>query len=69
MSKRGVVGRGPGSGKPIGVAEITKKRRHVPGAVGDGALGGSAKVADSQFYIMLRSRVRDSTASTPSSAR
>jgi cyclophilin family peptidyl-prolyl cis-trans isomerase len=45
-------GRG-GSGNPIGVAEITKKRRHVRGAVGMGH-GGSAKDADSQFYITLR---------------
>lgn len=46
-------GRG-GSGKPIGVAEITKKRTHVRGAVGMGH-SGSAKYADSQFYITLRS--------------
>jgi len=45
-------GRG-GSGKPIGVAEITKKRTNVRGAVGMGH-GGSAKDADSQFYITLR---------------
>jgi peptidyl-prolyl cis-trans isomerase B (cyclophilin B) len=42
-----------GSGKPIGVAEITKKRRHVKGAVGM-AHTGLAKDADSQFYITLR---------------
>lgn len=42
-----------GSGKPIGVSEITKKRRHVRGAVGM-AHTGSAKDADSQFYITLR---------------
>jgi len=42
-----------GSGKPIGVAEITKKRTHVRGAVGMGH-SGSAKDADSQFYITLR---------------
>jgi len=45
-------GRG-GSGKPIGVAEITKKRRNIKGAVGM-AHTGSAKDADSQFYITLR---------------
>lgn len=45
-------GRG-GSGKPIGVAEITKKRTHVRGAVAMGH-AGSAKDADSQFYITLR---------------
>lgn len=43
-----------GSGKPIGVAEITKKRTHVRGAVAMGH-AGSAKNADSQFYITLRS--------------
>ncbi|HSC29468.1 MAG TPA: peptidylprolyl isomerase [Vicinamibacterales bacterium] len=42
-----------GSGKPVGVAEITKKRTHVRGAVGMGH-SGSAKEADSQFYITLR---------------
>ncbi len=47
-------GRG-GSGKPIGAAEITKKRRHLRGAVGMGH-AGDAKTADSQFYITLRAR-------------
>jgi peptidyl-prolyl cis-trans isomerase B (cyclophilin B) len=42
-----------GSGRTIGAAEITKKRRHVKGAVGM-AHTGSAKDADSQFYITLR---------------
>ena len=42
-----------GSGKPIGVAEITKKRRNLKGAVGM-AHSGSAKDADSQFYITMR---------------
>lgn len=42
-----------GSGKPIGVAEISKKRTHVRGAVAMGH-AGSAKDADSQFYITLR---------------
>ena len=42
-----------GSGKPIGVAEISKKRPHVRGAVAMGH-AGSAKDADSQFYITLR---------------
>jgi peptidyl-prolyl cis-trans isomerase B (cyclophilin B) len=42
-----------GSGKPIGVAEITKKRMHGRGAVAMGH-AGSAKDADSQFYITLR---------------
>lgn len=47
-----------GSGKPIGVAEITKKRTNVRGAVGMGH-AGSAKDADSQFYITLRNAQRD----------
>ena len=45
-------------GKPIGVAEITKKRSNVRGAVGMGH-AGSAKDADSQFYITLRNAQRD----------
>jgi peptidyl-prolyl cis-trans isomerase B (cyclophilin B) len=52
MSRLDSWGRG-NSGKPIGVAEITKKRRHGPGAVGVGH-AGSAKDADSQIYITLR---------------
>ena len=52
MSREASWGRG-NSGKPIGVAEITKKRTHGPGAVGMGH-SGSAKEADSQFYITLR---------------
>ena len=52
MSKQDSWGRG-NSGKPIGVAEITKKRRNIAGAVGMGH-SGSAKDADSQFYILLR---------------
>lgn len=42
-----------GSGKPIGVAEITKKRKNVVGAVGMGHTGNPAQ-ADSQFYITRR---------------
>jgi peptidylprolyl isomerase len=42
-----------GSGKPIGVAEITKKRRNVIGAVGMGH-AGDPKLADSQFFILKR---------------
>lgn len=42
-----------GSGKPIGAAEITKKRTHGRGAVGMGHSGNPAQ-ADSQFYITLR---------------
>jgi cyclophilin family peptidyl-prolyl cis-trans isomerase len=42
-----------GSGQPIGVAEITKKRKNGVGAVGMGH-SGTAKDADSQFYITRR---------------
>jgi len=42
-----------GSGKPIGVAEITKKRRHVRGAVAMAQAGTDPREADSQFYIVL----------------
>jgi cyclophilin family peptidyl-prolyl cis-trans isomerase len=40
-----------GSGKPVGVAEITKKRRHVRGAVGIAYPGTDPRSADSQFFI------------------
>ena len=43
-----------GSGKPIGVSEITKKRRHVRGAVAMGYAGTDPRMADSQFYILRR---------------
>jgi peptidyl-prolyl cis-trans isomerase B (cyclophilin B) len=39
-----------GNGKPIGVAEISKKLTHKKGAVGMAHAGDPAK-ADSQFYI------------------
>jgi peptidyl-prolyl cis-trans isomerase B (cyclophilin B) len=52
MTKQDSWGRG-NSGTPVGVAEITKKRKHGPGAVGLGH-SGSAKDASSQFYITLR---------------
>jgi peptidyl-prolyl cis-trans isomerase B (cyclophilin B) len=52
MTKQASWGTG-NSGTPVGVAEITKKRRHGPGAVGL-AHSGSAKDAASQFYITLR---------------
>ncbi len=45
--------RSPGSGTPIGAAEITKRRRHVAGAVAM-AHAGDPKTADSQFYILMR---------------
>ena len=44
-----------GFGKPIGAAEITKKRRHVRGAVAMGHTGDPAQ-ADSHFYITLANR-------------
>jgi cyclophilin family peptidyl-prolyl cis-trans isomerase len=43
-----------GSDKPVGVAEITKKRRHVRGAVGLAYPGTDAKFGTSQFYITTR---------------
>jgi len=52
MSRIDYWGRG-GSGTPIGIAEITKKRRNVAGAVGM-AHTGDPKLADSQFYITRR---------------
>ena len=57
MSKRDMWGRGSasGSGKDVGVAEISKKRLHVKGAVGL-AHAGDPKQGDSQMYIMLADR-------------
>jgi cyclophilin family peptidyl-prolyl cis-trans isomerase len=52
MTKQASWGTG-NSGTPVGVAELSKKRRHIAGAVGM-AHSGSAKDAASQFYIMLR---------------
>jgi cyclophilin family peptidyl-prolyl cis-trans isomerase len=43
------------SGTPIGVAEISKKRLHTPGAVGIAHMGNPAK-GDSQIYITLAAR-------------
>src|SRR4051812_15445703 len=42
------------SGKPIGAAEITKKRRHVRGAVAMAYPGTDARSADSQFFIDIK---------------
>jgi len=55
MTKKDMWGRGPasGSGKPIGVAEISKRRTHTRGAVGM-AHAGDPTQADSQFYITRR---------------
>ena len=55
MSREAWWGRGPGSGKPIGVSEITKKRRHGPGTVAMAHIG-DPKLADSQFYIIIQPR-------------
>lgn len=42
------------SGKPIGASEITKKRRHLRGAVAMAYPGTDPKGADSQFYIVTK---------------
>ncbi len=57
FTKKDMWGRGPasGSGKPVGVAEISKRRTHVRGAVGMAHSGDPAQ-ADSQFYIMRSDR-------------
>lgn len=55
MSREAWWGRNPGTGKPIGVSEITKKHRHVPGSVGM-AYAGDPTQADSQFYIVIEPR-------------
>lgn len=52
MSRQAYWG-GGGTGKPIGVAEITRKRRHVHGAVAMAYAGNNPRDADSQFYIVL----------------
>ena len=54
FTKRARWGTG-GSGKPIGVAEIGKTRRHAPGTVAM-AHSGDPKFADSQFYIVMQPR-------------
>jgi cyclophilin family peptidyl-prolyl cis-trans isomerase len=55
LSKKDYWGRGPasGSGRPVGVAEISKKRTHKKGAVGM-AHSGNAALADGQFYVTRR---------------
>ena len=50
MSRQAYWGTG-GTGNPIGVFELSKKRTHVRGAVGL-AHGGNPLGADSQIYIM-----------------
>ena len=51
MTKKDRWGTG-GSGKPVGVAEITKTRTHVLGAVAMAHAGDPSK-ADSQMYVTL----------------
>jgi cyclophilin family peptidyl-prolyl cis-trans isomerase len=57
FTKKDMWGRGPasGSGKPVGVAEISKRRTNVRGAVGM-AHSGDPTQADSQFYILRSDR-------------
>jgi peptidyl-prolyl cis-trans isomerase B (cyclophilin B) len=43
-----------GSGKAIGVAEITKKRKNIAGAVAMAHPGNDPTTADSQFFILRR---------------
>jgi cyclophilin family peptidyl-prolyl cis-trans isomerase len=54
MSREAWWGRA-GSGNPLGVSEVTKKHRHVPGSVAM-AHSGDPKFADSQFYIVIKPR-------------
>ena len=56
MTRQADWGRG-GSGTPIGVAEITKSRTHVRGAVAM-AHAGDATKADSQWYVTLSPQAR-----------
>jgi cyclophilin family peptidyl-prolyl cis-trans isomerase len=57
MSARALWGRGTAaaSGKPIGAAEVTRRRLHVRGAVAMAHMGDPAK-ADSQVYVTLANR-------------
>lgn len=54
LSRQSLWGR-KGSGKPIGVAEISKKLTNKKGAVGMANAGDPAK-ADSQFYIVRQAK-------------
>ena len=58
VTKEAMWGRGAAaaSGKPIGVAEISKKRTHTKGAVAM-AHAGNPALADSQMYVTLANRV------------
>jgi cyclophilin family peptidyl-prolyl cis-trans isomerase len=57
LSKRPLWGRGAAasSGRPIGAAEITKRRLNREGAVGVSHMG-NPRLADSQIYITLADR-------------
>jgi cyclophilin family peptidyl-prolyl cis-trans isomerase len=57
MAARALWGRGAaaGSGKPVGAAEITRRRLHVKGAVGMAHMGNPSN-ADSQLYVTLANR-------------
>ena len=57
LEKRALWGKGAeaSSGTPIGVAEVTLKRKNVALAVGLAHMGEPAQ-ADSQLYIMLEAR-------------
>lgn len=57
LTKRARWGRGAAasSGTPIGLTEISPKRRHQAGAVGVSHMGDPAK-ADSQIYVTLAPR-------------
>ena len=59
LDKRELWGRGraAASGKPVGAAEITRKRTHKKGAVAMAHMGDPAK-ADSQFYVTLAATPR-----------
>lgn len=56
MTKLEMWGRG-NSGNPVGVAEFSKIRTHVKGAVAM-AHGGDAAKADAQFYVTLADQRR-----------
>jgi peptidyl-prolyl cis-trans isomerase B (cyclophilin B) len=54
FTKKDIWGTG-GSGTPVGVSELSRKHRHVKGAVAMAHSGNPAK-ADAQFYVMLGDR-------------
>ena len=53
-TKKDLWGTG-GSGTPVGVSELSRKHKHVMGAVAMAHPGNPAK-ADAQFYVMLGDR-------------